>query len=61
MFFSAPVGPAGDLLIPGVGSVQISGLNLSSSIISIKDGENKEFKTIIKFLGVGAIFPDNRQ
>ena len=26
MFFSSVVGPVGDLLIPGVGSVQISGL-----------------------------------
>ena len=44
MFFSATVGPAGDLLIPGVGSVQISGLNLDSSITFIKDRILRTFK-----------------
>ena len=32
LFFSIPVGPGGNLLIPGVGSVSISGLNLKTSI-----------------------------
>ena len=44
MFFSAIVGPAGDLLIPGVGSVQISGLSLDSSITFIKDRILRTFK-----------------
>ena len=44
MFFSAPVGPAGDLLIPGVGSVQIAGLSLNSSITSIKNRILRTFK-----------------
>ncbi len=44
MFFSAIVGPAGDLLIPGVGSIQISGLSLDSSIIFIKDRILTTFK-----------------
>ena len=37
MFFSASVGPAGDLLVPGVGSVFISGSTLSNSIKMIKN------------------------
>ena len=44
MFFSATVGPAGDLLIPGVGSVSISGVNLHSSIIMINDRITKTYK-----------------
>lgn len=47
MFFSAIVGPAGDLLIPGVGSVQISGLSLDSSIIYIKDRILRTFKNAV--------------
>tara|TARA_B100000470_G_scaffold123470_1_gene95441 strand:- start:2679 stop:3650 length:972 start_codon:yes stop_codon:yes gene_type:complete len=37
MFFPTTVGPVGDLLIPGVGSVSISGVNLKNSIQLIKD------------------------
>lgn len=44
MFFSSVVGPVGDLLIPGVGSVQISGLNLDSSITFIEKRILKTFK-----------------
>ena len=44
MFFSSLVGPVGDLLIPGVGSVQISGLSLDSSITFIEKRILKTFK-----------------
>ncbi len=44
LFFSAPVGPVGDVLIPGVGSVQIAGLSLERSIISIKNRILRTFK-----------------
>lgn len=44
MFFSSIVGPAGDLLIPGVGSVQISGLSLDSSITFIENRILTTFK-----------------
>ncbi len=44
LFFSAPVGPAGDLLIPGVGSVHIAGLNLNDSFTSIKTRVLRTFK-----------------
>ena len=44
MFFSSLVGPAGDLLIPGVGSVQISGLSLDSSITFIENRILTTFK-----------------
>ena len=44
MFFSASVGPSGDLLIPGVGSVQISGNSLNVSIEAIKKRISKTFK-----------------
>ena len=36
MFFSASVGPVGDILIPGIGSVEISGFSLEQSINLIK-------------------------
>ena len=44
MFFPATVGPVGDLLIPGVGSVSISGINLENSIVLIKDRISKTYK-----------------
>ena len=44
MFFPTTVGPVGDLLIPGVGSVLISGFNLKKSIQLIKDRISKTYK-----------------
>ena len=44
MFFPTTVGPVGDLLIPGVGSVSISGFNLINSIQLIKDRISKTYK-----------------
>ncbi len=44
MFFSSFVGPAGDLLIPGVGSVQIAGYTLNLSISRIEKKISKTFK-----------------
>ena len=44
MFFSLAVGPAGDLLIPGVGSVSISGLNLETSIKYANERVSKTYK-----------------
>ena len=43
MFFPTTVGPVGDLLIPGVGSVSISGVNLKNSIQLIKDRISKTY------------------
>jgi len=43
MFFPTTVGPVGDLLIPGVGSVSISGVNLKTSIQLIKDRISKTY------------------
>ena len=44
MFFSSTVGPAGDLLIPGVGSITISGTSLSKSISMINEKISKTYK-----------------
>ena len=44
MFFSATVGPAGDLLIPGVGSITVSGVSLKKSISMINDKISKTYK-----------------
>ena len=44
MFFSASVGPVGDILIPGIGSVEISGFSLEQSINLIKMRIKKTFK-----------------
>ena len=44
MFFPATVGPVGDLLIPGVGSVSVSRFNLTNSIQMIKDRISKTYK-----------------
>ena len=43
MFFPTTVGPVGDLLIPGVGPVLISGFNLKNSIQLIKDRISKTY------------------
>jgi len=43
MFFPTTVGPVGDLLIPGVGPVSISGVNLKNSIQLIKDRISKTY------------------
>ena len=44
MFFSSTVGPAGDVLIPGVGSITVSGFSLSKSISMINDKISKTYK-----------------
>ena len=44
MFFSSSVGPAGDLLIPGVGSITVSGVSLSKSITMINKKISKTYK-----------------
>lgn len=44
MFFSATVGPAGDVLIPGVGSIIVSGVSLKKSIFMINDKISKTYK-----------------
>ena len=44
MFFSATVGPAGDVLIPGVGSITVSGVSLKKSISMINDKISKTYK-----------------
>ena len=44
MFFSSTVGPAGDLLIPGVGSITISGASLTKSIKMINEKISKTYK-----------------
>ena len=44
MFFSSTVGPAGDILIPGVGSIFVSGANLTSSKTLINDKISRTYK-----------------
>ena len=44
MFFSATVGPAGDVLIPGVGSITVSGVSLKKSISMINNKISKTYK-----------------
>ena len=44
MFFSSTVGPAGDLLIPGVGPIIISGYSLEKAIKMINDKISTTYK-----------------
>ena len=44
MFFSSIVGLAGDLLIPGVGSITVSGVSLKKSIAMINEKISKTYK-----------------
>jgi len=44
LFFSIPVGPGGNLLIPGVGSVSIAGLNLETSIKIVNERISQTYK-----------------
>jgi len=44
LFFSLAVGPGGNLLIPGVGSVLISGINLETSIKMVNERISKTYK-----------------
>ena len=47
MFFSASVGPAGDVLIPGVGSITVTGVSLTKSISMINEKISKTYKNKI--------------